>query len=107
MLSWTSTRRVLQYTPVPEGESCCETVGAAGLSTRKDAGNCGPWCWLIAFWGAREVLGLTGEQGSELNCSQAPQGWNIVNKDLFLLLLIVGSYTKAPHERDPVFSAPC
>ena len=27
----------------------------------------------------------------------APQGWNIVNKNLFLPILIVRSYSKAPH----------
>ena len=46
--------------------------------------------------------GLVGEQDSELKCSQPPQGWNPVNRNLFLSTLIVGSYTKAPREWAPV-----
>lgn len=29
--------------------------------------------WLITFWGAREVLGLVGEQDSKMKCSQSPE----------------------------------
>ena len=48
------------------------------------------------------MLGLREEQGSECKCSQHPQDWNIINKNLFLSILIVGSYTKVPCEQDPV-----
>ena len=53
---------------------------------------------LTAFRGTREVLGLMEKEGSEHKCSERPlpQGWNIVNKDLFLPTLIVWSFTKAP-----------
>ena len=40
------------------------------------------------------MLGLVGKEGSEMRCSKLSQGWNVVNKDLFLPALIVGSYTK-------------
>lgn len=52
--------------------------------------------WIIDIWGSREGLGLMGEQGSELKYPQHPESWNTVNKDLFLPVLIVGPYTKAP-----------
>ena len=29
------------------------------------------------------MLGLMGEEGSEQECSKHPQGWNLVNKNLF------------------------
>ena len=45
------------------------------------------------------MLGLVGKQVSEL-----PQGWNIVNKNVFLPILIVESYTKVPNEWAPVDS---
>ena len=44
-----------------------------------------------------EVLGLVGKKGSEHKCSECSRGRNIVNKNLFLPELIVGSFTKAPH----------
>ena len=53
----------------------------------------------FSLWEAREVLGLVGKQVSEL-----PQGWNIVNKNVFLPILIVESYTKVPNEWAPVDS---
>lgn len=45
------------------------------------------------------MLGLVGKEGPELRCSEHPQGWNVVNTDLFLLSLIVGSFTKVTHGR--------
>ena len=60
--------------------------------------------WLISFWGTKEVLGLVGKEGSKHKCSELPQGGNIVNRNLFLPALIVGSFTKAPHGRGPVCS---
>ena len=48
--------------------------------------------------------GLMGEQGSEQECSQYPQGWNPVNKNLFPSILVVGSCTNAPHAQFPVCS---
>ena len=63
--------------------------------TDKDMGNFGGCFWLVAWWGAWEVLGLMGKESSGLRFSKLSQGWNIVNKDLFLPALIVGSYSKA------------
>ena len=46
---------------------------------------------------ARQVWGPVGEEGSEQKCSQHPQGWSPVNKNLFLSTPIVESYIlKAP-----------
>ena len=42
------------------------------------------------------MLGLLGEEGSEMRCSAHPQGWNVVDKDLLLPALIVGLFTQAP-----------
>ena len=67
-------------------------------------GNFWAWFWFVAFWGAREVLGLVGEEGSEQECSQRPQGWNPVNKSQFPSTHIVGSYVKAPGGQAPVCS---
>ena len=38
--------------------------------TDKDIGNFGGGLWLVAWWGAWEVLGLLGKEGSELRCSE-------------------------------------
>lgn len=59
--------------------------------TAKDVGNFG------------DVLGLR-KLDSEPECSQLPQGWNVVHKDMLLPALIAGLYTEAPHERAPVSS---
>ena len=59
--------------------------------------------WLVAFWGAREVLGLTEDEGSKQECSQAPEGWNPVNKNLFPSTLIVGSRVKVPVAEPSLF----
>ena len=48
------------------------------------------------------MLGLVGKEGSEPKWSETIQGWNIVNKDLFLSALIVGSFTRAPRDRAPL-----
>ena len=69
-------------------------VCAAGLD--KNMWNCWVCFWLMAFWETREVLGLVGKQGSEQKCCECPQRWNIVNKGLFLPMLIIGSGTKPP-----------
>ena len=45
------------------------------------------------------MLALVGKEGSELRYSEPLQGWNVVNKDLFLPALLIGSFTKAPHGR--------
>ena len=66
----------------------------AGLRTDKEMGNFWAWFWLVAFWGAREVWGLVGEEGSEQECSQHPQGWTSVNKNLFPSTQIVGSFKR-------------
>ena len=71
--------------------------------------------WLAAWWEAWKVLGLMEKEGSELSCSKQfskqgrkhecsriPQGCNVVNKDLILPVLIVGSHTKMIYERAPV-----
>lgn len=42
------------------------------------------------------MQGLVGKEHSKHTCSEPPQGWNIVNIDLFLLALVVGSFTEAP-----------
>ena len=47
------------------------------------------------------MLGLMKQLGSERGYSKSHQGWNVINKDLFLPALIVGSYTKATHEWAP------
>ena len=60
----------------------------------KDVGNFGGF-WLVAWWGTREVLGLMGKEGSDLRCSEHPQGWNVLNKDLPHATLTVPSLTKA------------
>ena len=39
---------------------------------------------------------------SQLRCSEPSQGWNIVNEDLLLPALIVGSFTNVPHGQAPV-----
>ena len=44
------------------------------------------------------MLGLMGTEGFELRCSKLSQGWNVINKDIPLPALIVGSFTKAPCE---------
>ncbi|XP_036897243.1 proline-rich protein 32 [Sturnira hondurensis] len=51
-----------------DGDLCCP----AGLRKDKDVGNFWAWLWLIAFWGAREVLGTMGNQSSEQKCTQPP-----------------------------------
>ena len=57
----------------------------AGLRTDKETGNFWAWVWLIAFGGAREVLGVTGEEGSEQEClSSAPQVGTLLIKTCFL-----------------------
>ena len=48
------------------------------------------------------MLGFMGKEGSEVKYSKSSQGWNIVNKDLFLPALIVGSFTKVPLGWAPV-----
>ena len=66
------------------------------LRTDKEMGNFWAWFWLIDFWGAREVLGLRGDRGSEQECSQPPaHHWNPVNKSPFLSTQIFGSCIKA------------
>ena len=72
------------------------TVCAAGLRTDKDMGNFWAWFWLIAIWGAKEVLSPVGEKGSEQECSQSLWDRNLVNQNLFPSTLIVGSCLKAP-----------
>ena len=47
-------------------------VCAAGLTSDKDMGNFWAWFWFIAWWGAKEMLGLVGEQGSVQESSQHP-----------------------------------
>ena len=42
--------------------------------------------------GSRNVLSLMGEEASEQQCSQLPQGWKPVNKNLFPSALVVGSH---------------
>ena len=42
------------------------------------------------------MLGLMGKEGSKLRCSNLSQGWNDVNKDLFLPALIVGHSPRYP-----------
>ena len=49
----------------------------------KDMGDFRGCFWFAAWWGAWEVLGLVGKEGSKLRCSKFSQGWNVVNKDLF------------------------
>ena len=73
-----------------------KNVCAASLRTDKEMGNYWAWFWLVAWWGAREVLSLVGEQSSEQKCSQAPRGWNPVNKNLFPPMRIVASCIKNP-----------
>ena len=41
--------------------------------------------------GAKEVLGLMGEKGSEQKCSYPPPNWDLVNKNLFPSLQIFRS----------------
>ena len=66
-------------------------------------GSLWAWFWRVALGGAREVLRLVGEQGSEQECSQCPQGWNPVNKNPFLPTLTIGSCRlKAPGGWAPV-----
>ena len=81
-----------------------KTVGTAGLRRNKDMGNFWACFWLIAWWGSREVLGLVGEEGLEQGCTEPPQGWRIVNKDLFLPIPIFGSCTKGPRGWNPLCS---
>ena len=40
--------------------------------TDKEMGNFWLWFWLVIFWGAREVLDLEEDKGSEQECSQVP-----------------------------------
>ena len=70
----------------------------------KDMENFGGCFWLVAWWGAWEVLGAMGKEGSELRCPEPPQGWNVVNKGLLLPALIVGSFLQALCEWAPVSS---
>ncbi|KAM5290986.1 proline-rich protein 32 [Glossophaga mutica] len=51
-----------------DGDLCCPP----GLRTDKDMGNFWAWLWLIAFWGAREVPGFLGNQGSEQEGTPPP-----------------------------------
>ena len=44
-------------------------VCTVSLRTDKRMGGLWAWFWLINFWGARELLGFMGEQGSEQECS--------------------------------------
>ena len=67
------------------------------LRADKDMGNFWVWFWLVAFWGAREALGLVRKEGSEQECPRSPQDWNPVNKNPFPLMLIVGSYVKVAY----------
>ena len=48
------------------------------------------------------MLGLMGKEGFKHKCWEPPQGWNIVNKNLFLPALISESFTKVPCGRTPV-----
>ena len=51
------------------------------------------------------MLGLPRKEGFAHKCSDSPlQGWNIVNEDLSLPILIIGLFTKAPREWAPVCS---
>ena len=48
------------------------------------------------------MLGLLENRAQSMRRSKhrpPPQGWNVVNKDLLLPALIVGSFTKASHGR--------
>ena len=76
------------------------SICVTGWCTDKDVGNFGAWFWLVAFWEAREALGLVREKGSQL-----PRGWNPVNKNLFPSTLIVGSYVRTPGGQGPGCSA--
>ena len=60
-------------------------------------GNYGAWLWL-SLLGSKGRAGSQEEQGSGHQCSQPLQGWNLVNKNLFLSTLMVGSHTKLPRE---------
>ena len=57
------------------------------------------------------MLGLVGGQvRAEVlqRVPPPPEGWNIVNKNLFLPILIVGSYATAPLEWAPIcLVTPC
>lgn len=52
------------------------------------------------------MLHLVGKEGSENKCSEPHphQGWNVVNKNMFLPIQIVGSFIKASHGRAHVCS---
>ena len=45
---------------------------------------------LTAWWGAREVLGLMGEQGSEQECLSPLRVWKAVNKTCFFQHELLG-----------------
>ena len=79
-----------------------------GLKTDKDMGNFWAWFWHVAFWEATEALGLVGKEDFEQerflhHLHPLPQGWNPVNKKLFPLTLIVGSFIKR-HITEPWFA---
>lgn len=65
-------------------------------------GNFWTWFWLAVFWALREVLGFMGDKDSEQECSQHPQGWNPVHKNLFSSTQIFGSYIRALSSQNPV-----
>ena len=66
---------------IPEGiESCLHS----SLRTDKDTGNFWAWFWLVAFGGAREVLGLVGEEGSEQEGSRHPKVGTLLINTCFL-----------------------
>ena len=58
------------------------------------------WFWLVAFWGAREVLGLVGEKGSEEVCFQPPNVETLLIKTSSIR--IVGSYIRVTGGQIPV-----
>ena len=83
-------------TPDHEGESCCEKMAslkprsahsreggdlfAGPADGRKDMGNFWASFLLVAFWGAREVLGHIGEGGSRQECLNPPKVRTLLTK---------------------------
>ena len=115
MLSWTSTQRLMTTYPRSwRRELLCEdgdsgtfqrnwrAICTAGLNSDKEMGNFWFWdLWLIAFWGAREVLGLWAGPlpappglefckwkpvSSSINCSVIHQGITWTGPLLFVPL---------------------
>ena len=68
----------------------------ADLRTDEDMENFCAWFWLIAWWGAREVLPCSWDKRALAAVLSVPLRFESVSKNLFPSTLIGGSCIKVP-----------